>query len=116
MREDSHPYIPVWSKYRPVILQLMSNTVNGPQQYQLYGHEFKAFSKKDKGGYSFLMEAYNGRAVNNIKSSQMALDLLQTLQQSKTASQLLREAAYEFSLDKNFVFRINRKEVVATDN
>lgn len=119
MREDSHPYTPVWHKYRPVILQLMTASVNGPQQYQLYGHEFKAFSKKDKGGYAFTLEASNGKAINNIKSSQIALDLLSVLQQSKTAMQLLRDGTYAFSMDKNFVFRINKKEAapaVASNN
>jgi hypothetical protein len=113
MREDAHPYTPVWNKYRPVILQLMSAAANGPQQYQLYQHEFKAFSKKEKGGYSFLLEAQHGKAINNIKGSQVAFDLLFVLQQSKTALQLLRDAAYEFSLDKNFVLRVNRKNTEA---
>jgi hypothetical protein len=111
MGEESRLYTPLWHKYRPMILQLMSGTANGPQQYKLFPHEFKALSKKDKVSFTFTMEAYNGRAVNNIKSSQVALDLLFILQQSQKASQLLRESIYEFSLDKSFVFHITRKEV-----
>lgn len=82
---------------------------SGPQQYQLFNHEFKALSKKDKVAFSFLLQAHNGKALNNIKTSQVALDLLAVLQQSKTALQLMGEGIYEFSMDKNFVFHINRK-------
>jgi hypothetical protein len=113
MREDAHPFAPVWNKYRPVIIKLMSEAANGPQEYQLYVHEFKAFSKKDKGGFSFSLEAHNGKAVNNIKTSQVAQDLLFILQQSKTALQLLREGIYEFSMDKSFILKINKKETAA---
>lgn len=109
MSEETHPFAPLWNKYRPVILQLMSATANGPQQYQFFVHEFKAFSKKDKVTFSFLLQAHNGKAVNNIKTSQVAIDLLAVLQQSKTALQLMGETIFEFSLDKHFVFRINRK-------
>ena len=112
MQEDPHPYSPLWNKYRPAVLQMMSAAATSAQQYQLYGHEFKALSKKDKGGFSFLLEAQNGKAVNNIKKSKVAMDLLFVLQQSRTAQQLLSEAAYEFSLDKNFVFRVNKKVAV----
>ena len=112
MQEDPHPYSPLWNKYRPAVLQMMTAAGTSAQQYQLYGHEFKALAKKDKGGFSFMLEAQNGKAVNNIKKSKVAIDLLYVLQQSRTAQQLLSEAAYEFSLDKNFVFRVNKKEPV----
>src|SRR5687768_15133946 len=106
MREDAHPFAPVWNKYRPVIIKLMTEAANGPQEYQLYVHEFKALSKKDKNSFSFSLEAHNGKATNNIKTSQIAQDLLFILQQSKTALQLLRDGSYEFSMDKTFVLRI----------
>ena len=111
MRDEIHPFTPLWNKYRPVILKLMTATADGPQQYQLFVHEFKALSKKDKVGFSFLLQAHQGKAVNNIKTSQVAMDLLTVLQQSKTALQLMNERVYEFTLDKNFIFHINRKDV-----
>jgi hypothetical protein len=116
MQDEAHPFIPLWNKYRPVILQLMSAAAKEPQQYKLYTHEFKAFSKKDKVSFSFLLQAQHGKALNNIKTSQVAIDLLYVLQQSKTALQLMSEAVYEFSLDKSFVFRINKKEPVNESN
>ena len=112
MLAETNPYSSLWNKYRPVILQLMSAAVeNGPQQYKLFAHEFKAIGQKEKTGFSFTLEASNGRAINNIKSSTVAKNLLQVLQQSKRASELMSEAPYELSMDKNFMFRVHRKEV-----
>ena len=59
-----------------------------------------------------MLEASNGKALNNIKTSTVAKNLLQVLQQSKRASELLNEAPYELSMDKQFVFHVTRKEVV----
>lgn len=113
MLAESNPYSTLWNKYRPVILQLMSAAVeNGPQQYKLFAHEFKAVGQKEKSGFSFTLETSNGKAINNIKTSTVAKNLLQVLQQSKRASELMNEAPYELSMDKNFMFRVNRKDVV----
>jgi hypothetical protein len=106
---DYNPYSPLWNKYRPMIIKLMSAASQEPQQYKLYGHEFKAMGQKVKSGYSFVLEATKGKAVNNIKGSIVAHDLLQILQQSTKAMQLMQEATYELSLDKNFVFKVSRK-------
>jgi hypothetical protein len=112
MLAESNPYSSLWNKYRPVILQLMSAAVeNGPQQYKLFSHEFKAIGQKEKTGFSFMLEASNGRALNNIKTSTVAKNLLQVLQQSKRATELLSEAPYELSMDKHFVLHVTRKEV-----
>ena len=111
MLAESNPYSTLWNKYRPVILQLMSAAVeNGPQQYKLFAHEFKAVGQKEKSGFSFVLEASQGRAVNNIKTSTVAKNLLQVLQQSKRASELMNEATYELSMDKQFVLHVSRKE------
>lgn len=116
MLAESNPYSTLWNKYRPVILQLMSAAVeNGPQQYKLFAHEFKAVGQKEKSGFSFMLEASNGKAINNIKTSTVAKNLLQVLQQSKRASELMSEAPYELSMDKNFMFRVNRKDVAKVE-
>jgi hypothetical protein len=106
---DYNPYSPLWNKYRPMIIKLMSAAAQQPQEYKLYGHEFKAMGQKVKSGYSFVLEAAKGKAVNNIKGSVVAHDLLQILQQSAKAMELMQEATYELSLDKNFVFKVSRK-------
>ena len=111
MLAESNPYSTLWNKYRPVILQLMSAAVeNGPQQYKLFSHEFKAVGQKEKSGYSFVLEASQGRATNNIRTSTVAKNLLQVLQQSPRATELLNESTYELSMDKQFVFHVTRKE------
>jgi len=86
----------------------MSGAANEPQQYKLFAHEFKAMGEKVKKGYSFSLQAHNGKALNNIKGSAVAQDLLQVLQQSKTAVQLMAEATYELNMDKHFVLQVNR--------
>src|SRR5690606_25647474 len=112
MLAESNPYSTLWNKYRPVILQLMSAAIeNGPQHYKLFSHEFKAVGQKEKSGFSFVLEASNGKALNNIKTSTVAKNLLQVLQQSKRATELLSEAPYELSMDKQFVFHVTRKEI-----
>lgn len=113
MLAESNPYSSLWNKYRPVILQLMSAAVDkGPQQYKLFSHEFKAIGQKEKSGFTFLLEASNGKALNNIKTSTVAKNLLHVLQQSKRATELMNEAPYALSMDKHFVFHVTRKEVV----
>jgi hypothetical protein len=106
-------YTALWNKYRPVILQLMTASATEPQQYKLFPHEFKASGEKVKSGYTFLLEVANGKAVNSIKTSTVAKDLLQVLQQSKRAMELTSEATYALNLDKHFVLHVVRKEVVA---
>ena len=105
-------YASLWNKYRPVILHLMSAAASEPQQYKLFVHEFKASGEKVKSGYSFSLEVANGKALNNIKGSSAAQDLLSMLQQSKRASELMSEASYELSMDKQFMLHVNRKEVL----
>jgi hypothetical protein len=103
-------YIPLWNKYRPAILQLMVASSEGPQQYKLYGHEFKGLNPKEKGGYSFTLQAHKGRAKNNIRNSMVAQDLLSMLDTSKKASELMDTNTYEFTMDKQFMLRITRLE------
>lgn len=84
-----------------------------PQEYKLFIHEFKAAGEKVKSGYSFSLEVAKGKALNNIKNSSAAQDLLDMLQQSPRASELMSEASYELSMDKQFVLRVNRKEILS---
>jgi hypothetical protein len=107
-------YSPVWNKYRPAILKMMLDAANAPQQYSLSAHEFRALAAKQKGGYHFILQVSKGRAINNIKDSVVAQDLLEVLQLSKKASELSETAAYEISMDKQFVLHVNT--LVASSN
>jgi hypothetical protein len=113
MYYESNHYASIWNKYRPVILHLMIAAHDDPQQYKLSAHEFKAIGQREKSGFSFLLEASGGRALNNIKGSNVARDLLHVLQQSQKASQLMNEGTYELKMDKQFILHVSRKEEVA---
>jgi hypothetical protein len=111
MFQESSPYSTLWNKYRPVILKMMTDSEKAPQQYQLFAHEFKAVGQKERSGFTFTLEASEGKALNNIKTSMVAINLLQVLQQSKRASELMSSGVYQLSLDKHFVLHVNRKKV-----
>ncbi|MEP2667943.1 MAG: hypothetical protein ABJH04_03050 [Cyclobacteriaceae bacterium] len=102
-------YASLWQKYRPAILQLMVAAEEGPQEYKFYKHEFKALNPKEKG-YTFTLEAYQGKAVNDIKGSGIAKDLLNVLSESPKASELMGEHIFEFSMDKQFMLNISKHE------
>lgn len=108
-------YATLWNKYRPAILQLMLAAEEGPQEYKFFKHEFKAMNPKEKG-YTFTLEAYQGKAVNNIKGSAMAKDLLYVLAESPKANELMDANTYEFVLDKQFVLHIKKYESVADED
>lgn len=105
-------YTPIWSKYRPAILQLMVAASGGPQQYKLSAHEFKGMNPKEKGGYSFTLLAHKGRAQNNIKNSVVAQDLLSVLDESRRATELMAVDSYEFKMDKQFTLSVTKIEPV----
>jgi hypothetical protein len=111
MFQDASPYATLWNKYRPVILKMMTDSEKAPQEYQMFAHEFKAVGQKERSGFTFMLHASEGRALNNIKTSMVASNLLQVLQQSKRASELMNAGIYELSLDKHFVLHVNRRKV-----
>jgi hypothetical protein len=115
MRAEPNFYLSLWNKYRPVVLQLMSAAVNGPQKYQLFIHEFKAAGAREKGGFTFSLEIANGKPQNTTKGSAVARDLIQVLQQSPRALELMTEAVYAISMDKQFVLHVNRKEEIPVE-
>lgn len=108
---NNQVYISLWSKYRPALLQLMISATEGPQEYQLFKHEFYNLNPKEKGGYAFTLQAYQGKAVNNIKQSTVAKDLLYILELSNKASELMDTDMYEFAMDKKFILRISKHSV-----
>lgn len=105
---EAHSYFALWGKYRPAILQLMKTAEQEPRQYQLSDHEFRAVGGI-KSGYTFSMETIGEKATNNIGVSPISRDLLLMLQQSKTATLLMREAPYLFRLDSHFILHVTKK-------
>ena len=104
-------YTPVWSKYRPAILKMMMDSLNAPQEYKLSAHEFRAMNAKPKGGYNFVLQVSKGKAINNIRDSIIAQELLEILQLSRKASELIDESPYQISLDKQFVLHVSKMTV-----
>ena len=107
--EEYNVYTSHWRKYRPAIVKLMTDSTNGPQEYRFYVHEFKALNDRERS-FSFQVEVVEGKPKRLLKQSRAALDLLEVLQQSEKASQMMADTAFEFSLDRNFVFHITRIE------
>jgi len=77
----------VWNKYRPAILQMID--------------------PKEKK-FSFELQAHKGKALNKISSSTNAKDLLEMLNMSKKACELMDETTFQFKLDSQFVLHISR--------
>jgi hypothetical protein len=102
--DQSYGYF--WGKYRPVLLKLMISSADKPQQYKFSSHEVRAANQKDKGRVTFELKIHKRKAVNDIRTSLIAKDLLRVLQQSGKASELSDSSIYEFKLDKHFVFHV----------
>ena len=94
----------------------MSEAEKEPQQYAFSAHEFRDLSPKQKGGYTFSMQVSKGKSLTNIKTSTIAKELLEVLQQSKKATELTGLATYELTLDRQFVLKVSKKvEAVVED-
>lgn len=106
----TNKYVHLWNKYRPAILKFMIDSANGPQEYKFSKHEFQQVNPNEKGGHSFILRVFQGRAENNIKTSDVAKDLLVTLNRSKKASELIEDSLYEFTLDKFFNLHIIKED------
>ncbi|NJN26963.1 MAG: hypothetical protein HC819_13780 [Cyclobacteriaceae bacterium] len=103
-------YTFLWSKYRPALLRFMIDAEAEPQEYQFLDHEFKSINAKEKGGYSFVLRVFQGKAINDIKSSALAKDLLSVLQKSRKAVELMDQSVYEFTMNKQFMLEVKQEE------
>jgi hypothetical protein len=85
--------------------------MEGPQQYKFSAHEVKTANPKAKGGFAFTLTFHKSKAVNDVRSSLIAKDLLRVLQQSGKASELSDSSIYEFKLDKHFVLHVIKMDI-----
>jgi hypothetical protein len=81
------------------------------QHYSFSSHEFTREYPKRKTDLAFLLYLHRSKALNNIKSSELARSLLLTLQESKTVTALTSESTYEFLFDKHFVLHVRKAGV-----
>ena len=100
-----------WGKYRPAMLKLMVASAEAPQQYKFSAHEVRTANPKGKGAVTFTLKFHKGNAVNDIRVSLIAKDLLRVLQQSKKASELSESSIYDFTLDKHFVLHVIKTDI-----
>ena len=108
---DQRKYAPLWNKYRPAILKMMLAAAFEPQEYKLTEYEFKAMGGKKANGFGFSLLVADSWAVNNIKDSEVAQDLLNMLQLSRKGAELIHLNSYELVMDKHFILRIDQKSV-----
>lgn len=80
--------------------------MESPQQYKFSNHEFSDINAKEKGGHAFTLQIFHGKAVNSIKTSIVAQDLLVLLQSSRKATELTETATFEFVLDKQGLLQV----------
>src|SRR5690348_15094847 len=88
-------YAPFWSKYRPVILKMMLNAAQEPQQYRILQHEYEAMDDRKKKVQGFNLRVFQSRAVNDIRNSESAQDLLHMLLQSRKGTELTGSNQFE---------------------
>lgn len=108
METLNRKYAPLWNKYRPAILKMMLDAVQAPQQYKFMRHELVSMDEKKKGSFGFTLTVSKSRAVNKIKDSEIAQDLLNMLLLSRKGSELLNDNSYEIVLDKQFVLHVSQ--------
>jgi hypothetical protein len=101
-------FIPVWNKYRPVILKMMIDSSKEGQSYQLSQHEFKQMNPKQKGGFTFKLQVANGKAKAGLKDNTLAQDLWDILQYSPKATELIAQSEFEIAMDRNFVLHVQK--------
>lgn len=99
------PYGPLWKKYRPVLIKLMLEAKNGPQEYKLFEHEVRSIVSVSKNP-AFTMRVTDGRIVSGTKGSVMGRDLLQTLQSSAKALELLQTSTFEFTVKRDYTLGV----------
>jgi hypothetical protein len=112
MNTSETPYIHIWNKYRPVILRLMVDACGTAQHYEFSSHEFTRVFPKNRAGLRFILYFHRSSALNNIKTSLLAKDLLGILRESHTAVKLGENSTYEFILDGNFVLHVRKNTSV----
>ena len=95
-------FFPIWKKYKPVVIKLMKDSLQEPQSYQLFGHEFSDVNTKSTSTYSFKITVDNGKVTNVKKPSKMANDLLSMLKISPSAKELMESHVFKYDLDASF--------------
>ena len=107
---DTKEFYPIWKKYRPVVLKLMVDSLEGtPQSYKFSGHEFADANTRKSAAFSFKLETHKGRVLHPKKASVVASDLMAVLKQSAKATELTDASVFYFVLDSQFNLTVSSK-------
>ena len=107
-------FYPIWKKYKPVLLKLMIDSLEGtPQDYKLSKHEFTDVNSRKNASCSFKLELHKGKSTKLTKPSVIAADLITLLKQSIKATELMSEYIFNISLDSQFTLLVSSRPVEA---
>ena len=100
-------FYPIWKKYRPVVLKLMVDSLEGESQsYQLSKHEFTDANTRKSSTFAFKLETHKGRVIKPAKPNVVAADMLAMLKQSAKAQELMQTYIFYIVLDPQFNFTV----------
>lgn len=99
---EANIYIPLWQKYRPVIISKMKEATHALQSYLLSKHEFEAIGERNNAGYGFNLEISNGKVINNIEGTAVARDLYDVLRNSETAREIMKDKYFKINMSRDF--------------
>ena len=111
---ESDLYLPLWEKYRPIIISKMKLALTETQSYPFSRHEFEAVGEKLRLGYTFNLEVDKGLLLGKKDESPIARDFLAVVKKSKTGMELIQENYFQFKLSKDFKLKIQTTKVPAT--
>lgn len=103
-------YIHVWKKYLSIIRILMKKAAEKAQTLDMNRIDFERAGSGRKAGYKFTIEIRQGRVVNVISGSPLALDLASVLLQEKAIKDLLAQNDYLFHFNTRFQLSIEQAE------
>lgn len=105
----SNVFSPLWNKYRPVVLRLMVDSLNGEsQQYPLSKHEFTDIDPKKNTRYPFVLQVNQSAVISTpAKITVVANGLTMTLRASERAWGLMAEHTFRIELDKQFMLHVS---------
>ncbi len=107
-------FYPIWKKYKPVILKLMIDSLEGtPQEYKLSKHEFTDVNSRKNASCSFKLELFKGKSTKLTKPAVIATDLITMMKQSAKATELMNEYIFNISLDSSFTLTVASRGVEA---
>lgn len=114
--KESNIYVPLWSKYKPVITNKLKEALHTPQEYQLSKHEFEVIGDRTTSGYAFNLVIQNGHLTNNIDGTAVARDLLEVLKNSPSIKEFLKDKNVQINLTKEFKLKIQTIQQAQNDS